>query len=242
MNGVFKTKRKSQMKIGILITSYNNIKDQDRIAMYQDVISWWINETPYTIFVTNSGGTKFNDYIEKNAYTYTFSQDDYAGNGNDTKSYFEALSVDKCFNHYKKELLMFDIIFKVTGKYKVILDEVLPENLDVYDIVRQNNITRDKINGCKTSSYWVPTELIGFKPKLLLENFYKMSNKNQGIERNTYDFLYKNSKKYKIYTLPCVKNLAKWDKFPGTGPLKEIYKITYNSVLNAYKKREKFKC
>lgn len=87
--------------------------------MYQDVISWWINETPYTIFVTNSRGTKFNDYIEKNAYTYTF--------------------------------------------------------------------------------------------------------------------LYKNPKKYKIYTLPCLKNLAKWDKFPGTGPLKEIYKITCNNVLNAYK-------
>jgi len=43
MNVVLNTKRKSQMKIGILITSYNNIEHQDRIVMYQDVINWWIN-------------------------------------------------------------------------------------------------------------------------------------------------------------------------------------------------------
>jgi len=244
------------MNIAILITTYNNeenitCREFNSTVMYEDIITWWINETPYTIFLTNSGGTKFNDYIEKNAYTYHFSQDNvqnpdklsYADHN--LKSFYECLSVNKCFKYYEEKLLKFDMIFKLTGKYKFDLEKILPTNISNYDFVRLNNKVRDKINNTETSSYWVPTELIGFKPKFLLDKFYKSNKTGKIIEIDTFDYIYKQGIKYKIYILPTIKNLANWKKNENVGVLHELYENTntntnYKYLKNIYNYNEKF--
>lgn len=215
--------------------------------MYEDIITWWIKETPYTVFVTNSGNTKFNNYIEENAYTYHFSQDDWphphkASYANyNLSSFYECLSVNKCFEHYKKKLLKYDMIFKLTGKYKFNLEKVLPINISYYDFVRLNNVVRDKINGYKTSSFWVPTELIGFKPKFLVDNFYKSNNTGTIVEIDSFNYMYKQGVKYKIYTLPTITNLANWEKNARVKVLRELYENTeYKHFKDIYTYNKKY--
>lgn len=220
------------MKIALLFTTYNkkgsNTLGHSRTEMYEDVLNWWIHNSKHNIFVTNSGNDKFSDFIESNTNTYHFSQDEYPMKHWDSKGYYESISVHKCFKHFEKKLMSYDMIFKISGKYKFYLDPILPNNPEQYDFIRLNNKVRNKLHNHPTDHYWVPTEIIGFKPHFLKQNFYNWPK--WSIETGVYKFMYNSNNKYKIYTLPSVQNLALWKKNLKVGVLKELF--TFNNVKN----------
>jgi hypothetical protein len=237
------------VKIAILLTTYNkgfSNSNEKRSYIYDDVIKWWIYNTPYTIFVTESSNTKFDKIIESNAFVYHFDQKQDATlqkckNLDEFKSTSESISVHNCFNEFKHKLLNFDFIFKVTGKYKFvnlpdIIENIGPSILS-YDFIRQNGESRAKEHNQPGwgTNFWVSTEIIGFKPKYLLQDFYKFTNYN--IEHSTYDYIYKSDKKYSVYTMPTVFNIAKWYK-----QKREIWKefFTYNKLDTTYVTKRKF--
>jgi hypothetical protein len=227
-------------KIAILLTTYNNgfsPSGENRKDIYEDVINWWADNTPFSIFVTDSSNTMFSNVIENKVKTCHFKQPPNITN----KSILESISVYKCFEKYKTELLQYDFIFKVTGKYKFANFNTIINNIPdilTFDFIRQNTHSREKehkqIGWGK--NFWVSTEIIGFKPEFLLKNFYKLTNYN--IEHSTYDYLYKSKKYYHIYTMPTVINIAKWHKQHNEHWV-EFFK--YKPFNSAYLNQNKFK-
>jgi hypothetical protein len=82
--------------------------------MYEDVISWYIINTDFDIYIVDSYNNRFNDTIESTCKVCHFDQTTfYTG----TTSALEILSLQEAWKMFSDDWTNYNYIVKLTGKY-----------------------------------------------------------------------------------------------------------------------------
>jgi mannosyltransferase OCH1-like enzyme len=187
----------------ILLTTCVDIKagykdtydtQQSRIKLYNKVIERWINETSFDIYVVESSGYTFPEFINNPRITiYSFIQTNVYNCKLCSATPYEAESIIKAFDNLN--LQRYPKILKVTGKYflpgieKLVKD--IPDNAQLYFQNKESySLQNSEFFGCKT--IYLKSIM-----NLILENSYK----NMNFESTLYSL----KDKFIIYRFPKIK-------------------------------------
>ena len=165
---------------------------EERVNMYENIISLWIENTKIKIIVLENSGYDFiklkNKYLEDNSkrlefITFTYDQilerDRKFLESKEAKGHHELYALNYAYRNSK--LINDDIIFKLTGRYYIPNFENIVNNLDLNkDIFVQNTLWRGyyrcEILGCKNKKF---NELFRYPTEndMIEEEYTKRINK-----------------------------------------------------------------
>ena len=176
---------RSDNKCCILLTMYV----KNNVELYEKRVKRWLDETEFDIFIVDSSGIGINQKNER-LKQFVFEQD--LKFNHVSVSVSEKNSILKA-SEYFNELLNYDIIFKITGKYFIpefkSIIKTIPNDTDI--VFQHLEITHGQ-----------NTELVGFKSELFIDIINEITE-NKTFEDVMYDI--KISNKYKTYRFPMLK-------------------------------------
>jgi hypothetical protein len=144
-------------KIALLITMYTN---SEREHVYMNNLQKWIKDG-FDVFSVDSSGK---NYDVKGLNHYSFIQENNTlENGPSIK---ERDSIIKAVTYFSHRLKNYDYIFKITGKYYLPNFKDMSSYIPIKgDLILQNN----------TESSGQNSEVVGFKPSLIMEIVQKIN-------------------------------------------------------------------
>jgi hypothetical protein len=162
---------------------------KNNVELYEKRVKRWLDETEFDIFIVDSSGIGINQKNER-LKQFVFEQD--LKFNHVSVSVSEKNSILKA-SEYFNELLNYDIIFKITGKYFIpefkSIIKTIPNDTDI--VFQHLEITHGQ-----------NTELVGFKSELFIDIINEITE-NKTFEDVMYDI--KISNKYKTYRFPMLK-------------------------------------
>ena len=181
------------MKWAVLLTScVRSTKPNDkRLFYYRRAIINWLLKTNLPLFIVESSGFTFPGFSNSRLNVCTCDLRDRA-----SSSQYEADSILFAMDYFKDKLKDYTHILKVTARYYVNIENILPNIKDV-DIVLQSQ--------SNNSIEWNNSEIFGFRNGV--ENFLKeIATPNLGIMEK---LIYKFSLTHSFDRLPPLKNIYK---------------------------------
>jgi hypothetical protein len=150
----------TDVKCCVFLTMYV----KNNIELYEKRVKRWLDETDFDIFIVDSSGIGIKQTDER-LKQYVFTQNpDFE---RFSVSVSEKNSILKAIDYFNDDLLDYDIIFKITGKYFIPDFEYIVTTIpDDTDIVFQNlQITHGQ-----------NTELVGFRPNIIKDIILNISH------------------------------------------------------------------
>jgi len=187
-----------KMNIGILLTMYTS--DEKRAKMYSKNLKKW-SKSGFEIYSVESNDYKYN---VPDVNQFVFKQDDLQYAKSKGPSIKEKESILRAYNYFGDRLMMYNFIFKVTGKYYLEnLQQMLQYIPSDAEIIVQN----------QANTWGQNSEIIGAKPHILFDIV------NQIDEQTAFEEVLKEvikSKKYKIYRFLPLKFNDKVQRSDGS--------------------------
>ena len=172
----------------ILLTMYIG-DDIERKNIYENRVNRWLNETNFDIFVVDSSG-KYLNQTSPRLHQFSFKQESEFAKINPSE--YEKDSILKALDYFGNDILKYDMIFKITGKYFIPgLERKIKNIPSNAQIVLQN----------KTITHGQNTEIIGIRSDIINQIISQIIHKS--FEETIYNIV--KSKKYKCYRLPPLK-------------------------------------
>jgi hypothetical protein len=183
----------NNMKWAILLTScvrQNNNPNDDKLFYYRRSIKTWLEKTNLPIFIVESSGYSFPEFKNTRLKVCTFNLQNQS-----SSSQYEAKSILFAMETFKEEFKKYTHILKVTARYYVDIERILPRLPNV-DIVLQSSVNHNiKCNNSEIFGFrngleyqiLIPILKIG----LMENNIYKFSQSHTHIRlpplRNIYN-------------------------------------------------------
>jgi hypothetical protein len=138
------------MKWAILLTSCVRINNPDDLKMtyYLNAIKDWLEKTNLPIFIVESSGYTFPEFANTRLKVCSFN---ITSLGSSTKS--EAASILYAMDYFKNELKPYTHIMKVTGRYYLDIENILPNISNVDIILQSTHNDNIKINNSEIFGY-----------------------------------------------------------------------------------------
>lgn len=181
----------NNMKWAILLTScvrQSSNSNDEKVFYYQRSIKDWLEKTNLPIFIVESSGYSFPEFKDTRLKVCTFDLQD-----QQTSSQYEAKSIIFAMECFKEDLKSYTHILKVTARYYVEIENILPRVPDV-DIVLQSQVNHD--------IKWNNSEIFGFRNGLEYQILIPIL-KIGLMESNIYKF----SQSHTYTRLPPIQNI-----------------------------------
>ena len=177
------------MKVAILLTTCRrkNNNNDNKEYYYKISIASWLYKTKLPIFIVESSGIGFPEFENTRAKIYTCNL---LPNTYSSSSQYEANSILMAMNSFKKDMEEYTHIIKITGRYFINIENVLPKlsNKDIFYQYLHNNKLQH-------------SEIFGFRKDLY--NIFEKISKNGLME----EYIYTLSIKYSYLRLPPFRNI-----------------------------------
>jgi hypothetical protein len=141
------------------------VDPNNRLKLYLESITKWLEETPFNIIVVDNSGYQYNEfYDEKRIYHHRFEVISFKENELKLSSYLknikskgasEIFAINYAF--YNSRLRhKTNFIIKVTGRFfvKKLVGFLNQHDLTKYDAIRQFDIDRCELVGCRHDHFW----------------------------------------------------------------------------------------
>lgn len=182
----------SNMKWAILLTSCvrTDKPDDPRMSYYLEAIKNWLENTTLPIFIVESSNYTFPEFANTRLKVCSFNLTNQLG-----PSQYEAKSIKYAMEYFKEELQSYTHIMKVTGRYYLNIEHILPTIKNV-DIILQSQYD-DRIN-------WNNSEIFGYRKGI--ENDFLNTILDEGFMEMA---IYKYGQSHSFERLPPIPNIKK---------------------------------
>jgi len=203
---LIKCKKKSSnsgnMKWAILLTScvrtrtnnnninHNNNQNNNLMKYYSNAIKSWLEKTNLPIFIVESSGYTFPEFANTRLKVCSFDL-----TNQPSSSQYEAKSILYAMNYFKNELKPYTHIMKVTGRYYLDIENILPTLGNVDMILQSKHSHFQK---------WNNSEIFGYRNGI--ENEFLDTILNQGYMEEA---IYKYAHSHTYERLPPIPNINK---------------------------------
>jgi hypothetical protein len=190
-NNVIISNKDNNMRWAILLTSCVRTKkaDDPRMGYYLDSIKNWLDKTSLPIFIVESSNYTFPEFANTRLKVCSFNLTNEPG-----PSQYEAKSIKYAMEYFKDDLKPYTHIMKVTGRYFVDIEKILPTLNNVNIILQSSH--NDSIN-------WNNSEIFGFR--IGIENQFLDPILKDGLMEET---IYKYAH-FHYQRLPPIRNTKK---------------------------------
>ena len=191
-NNFILSNKYDKMSWAILLTSCvrTNKPDDPRMGYYMDSIKSWLNNTSLPIFIVESSNYTFPEFANTRLKVCSFNLTDQRG-----PSQYEAKSIKYAMEYFKNDLKPYTHIMKVTGRYFLNIENILPKLNNVDIILQSKHNPRIK---------WNNSEIFGFR--IGIENKFLDSILEDGFMEET---IYKYANSHSFERLPPISNIKK---------------------------------
>ena len=165
---------------------YSDKYTDDKDNYYKRSIELWLSQTDLPIFVVESSGQGFPEFAGSRLKVHTVDITNLK-----SSSQYEARSILSALDAFKSDMAPYTHVLKVTGRYYVDVEYILPTIPDV-DLVVQSRFEKD----------WNNSELFGIKKDLMKELLMPIYDEGL-MEKQVYTF----STTHTTYRLPQVRNI-----------------------------------
>ena len=173
----------------VLLTTCRRQRDKstdDKDNYYKRSIELWLSQTDLPIFVVESSGQGFPEFAGSRLKVHTVDIQNLP-----SSSQYEARSILSALDAFKSDMALYTHVLKVTGRYYVDVEYILPTVPDV-DLVVQSRFEKD----------WNNSELFGIKKELMKELLMPIYDEGL-MEKQVYTF----STTHTTYRLPQIRNI-----------------------------------